>query len=1239
MFAKMESLEKISHCTTSTEMPMATATGIGTLLTARTPTPTHTMSVSTSPHTPPSVTPKMPPFPSSSTTTMTTPLQPLVQTFTTPLHRKKGRLQRSERLQTVDNSSTNCSSASASNATTTPTSYSAWEALVKESFGQIAWPIKITSWELVDDRVKIVPNSSSATELISRRGVFSRHHYGSVDQLPQSDLDGLDPNFKRFRVENGDSLAEKDEVFGSPSTPILENPEHQTRWYFKYFLGKLHQNYVGIDAEKNQYFLSVVSQESGHQGAPMYRAILFRKQGTQKIALPYQANQKLTVKQILTHFTGMDASAKNPKEIFTADIQKDLLLLEEQEGSVNFKFGVVYMQPGQDCDDEMLSNQDASQDFEDFLHILGERIRLKGWDRFRGGLDVKGDMTGKYSVYTLYEGHEIMFHVSTLLPYSRDNRQQVERKRHIGNDIVNIIFIDQPTANKANTACAQMSADGVQTKGGSEVILPTAFDPTWIKSQFTHIFAVVTKIDHAYRLAVFCDENVPPFGPTLPNPPEFTDIAMFREFLLVKMINAEKATFQTPIFSQKRERTLDMLIKDLYEDYMGDSKLNMLNRRAFSEVLYDVPRTSKLKEDARQIEFVRIGQALKLEAIVRGDAPTSIASASPCTIFRKPPWEPHCFYPTFLHRGTLAGDSFGCNDDSLFIATDDGTFLMKEDQSHQLIFDKSFQVRQLSVLEDHGLVLIRGGSLTNRDAHRMHVFRLREFQPKYAEESLRCRSRAEVKERRIERTRGCHLYASSRISGGHLRLVVAVNRKLQLFQWKHTAAWTSWCPENDTETVEGFIFQKEITLCESPSIITPLEGPTNTNAGGLICVGYKYHYEIVCDQIGTATRLYDLEQAKRNQAQLTAAIELCDGMETELLLCYNHTCHFQKLSERDGTKNDFDFHWNTSPTAVVCAFPYILGFTSDSMEIRLLVNGNLVHTAMMPELQLITSKRDIFFVTTAPEFMSKDLHIKGLQINEFSASERRLVTTPSEASSNEELSQGELLCSTPKDVPINPEYELTNLLEIPNASMQLPHIHRARSLQKTYNVSEEKPVIAKSNSCGDTDNRFSGLRSSSIVADHLQQHIVPPNSPRNTNNNNSNNNTSSSSNSNSSKSSQQSPMSPTRRTSKYRNLFNSVGSSGGGGGGGNSPHFTDGCSSSPDRLKPLRVYRIPLAKLTGAHSHFHMHAFNATAAAGATPPIHPTQHLSALSMTKRQKSVDAHLSLSMSSNPGVGYHE
>ena len=35
------------------------------------------------------------------------------------------------------------------------------------------------------------------------------------------------------------------------------------------------------------------------------------------------------------------------------------------------------------------------------------------------------NMTGFQSLYTIYEGHEIMFHVSTLLPFTPDNPQQV----------------------------------------------------------------------------------------------------------------------------------------------------------------------------------------------------------------------------------------------------------------------------------------------------------------------------------------------------------------------------------------------------------------------------------------------------------------------------------------------------------------------------------------------------------------------------------------------------------------------------------------------------------------------------------------------------------------------------------------------------------------------------------------------------------------------------------------------
>ena len=40
----------------------------------------------------------------------------------------------------------------------------------------------------------------------------------------------------------------------------------------------------------------------------------------------------------------------------------------------------------------------------------------------------------------------------------------------------------------------------------------------------------------------------------------------------------------------------------------------------------------------------------------------------------------------------------------------------------------------------------------------------------------------------------------------------------------------------------------------------------------------------------------------------------------------------------------------------VCAFPYILGFSENSIEIRLMVNGNLVHTQSVPHMKLITAK-------------------------------------------------------------------------------------------------------------------------------------------------------------------------------------------------------------------------------------------------------------------------------------------
>lgn len=52
--------------------------------------------------------------------------------------------------------------------------------------------------------------------------------------------------------------------------------------------------------------------------------------------------------------------------------------------------------------------------------------------RYRGGLDTQFGQTGVDSLYETFRDREIMFHVAPLLPYTENDPQQLQRKRHIG---------------------------------------------------------------------------------------------------------------------------------------------------------------------------------------------------------------------------------------------------------------------------------------------------------------------------------------------------------------------------------------------------------------------------------------------------------------------------------------------------------------------------------------------------------------------------------------------------------------------------------------------------------------------------------------------------------------------------------------------------------------------------------------------------------------------------------------
>lgn len=94
----------------------------------------------------------------------------------------------------------------------------------------------------------------------------------------------------------------------------------------------------------------------------------------------------------------------------------------------------------------------------------------------------------------------------------------------------------------------------------------------------------------------------------------------------------------------------------------------MLNRRALSDV---VEAPGRRREETRAVEMVRVGQALKLEAIMRGLAPTSLATVGP---LKPRPWEPRCIYPDFPQE-VVCGDVWLEN--RLILASENGTFLIE----------------------------------------------------------------------------------------------------------------------------------------------------------------------------------------------------------------------------------------------------------------------------------------------------------------------------------------------------------------------------------------------------------------------------------------------------------------------------------------------------------------------------------------------------------------------------------
>uniref|UniRef100_A0A3Q2EFH3 RAP1 GTPase activating protein 2b n=1 Tax=Cyprinodon variegatus TaxID=28743 RepID=A0A3Q2EFH3_CYPVA len=411
------------------------------------------------------------------------------------------------------------------------------------------------------------------------------------------------PQFGGYWIEDPEASppAEEDSAAPGDYGYQLEEINEAARAYRKHFLGREHLNFFCSASSLGNLLLSVRHEEEKEHE---YLHVIIRS----RLKSLYHRLSLAELPDIpsvpdLAKLLCDEAASLRFSPVLYPKASQLIVNYDEHEVNSTFKFGVVYQSFGQVSEEELFTNNQETPAFTEFLQLLGDTVELQDFKGFRGGLDVSHGQTGSQSVYTVHRGQEIMFHVSTKLPFTEGDPQQLQRKRHIGNDIVTLVFQEEATP----------------------------FVPDMIASNFLHAFVLVQveepcSDNTTYKVSVTAREDVPSFGPPLPNPAIFRKGPEFRQFLLTKLINAELASYKSERFARLEERTRSALL---------DSLLDELQRR--SQCMLGL--SSGAEEEGRgenghahgglleSIKRAMKGRSVSMETMSRGGAglPTSLS--------------------------------------------------------------------------------------------------------------------------------------------------------------------------------------------------------------------------------------------------------------------------------------------------------------------------------------------------------------------------------------------------------------------------------------------------------------------------------------------------------------------------------------------------------------------------------------------------------------------------------------
>ncbi|KAM5227476.1 tuberin isoform 6-T6 [Ctenodactylus gundi] len=162
-----------------------------------------------------------------------------------------------------------------------------------------------------------------------------------------------------------------------------------------------------------------------------------------------------------------------PNEV--GSFERSVQLLDQIPSYDTHKIAVLYVGEGQSSSElAILSNEHGSYRYTEFLTGLGRLIELKDCQPdkvYLGGLDVCGE-DGQFTYCWHDDIMQAVFHIATLMPTKDGDKHRCDKKRHLGNDFVSIIYNDSGEDFKLGT----------------------------IKGQFNFVHVIITPLDYECNL-------------------------------------------------------------------------------------------------------------------------------------------------------------------------------------------------------------------------------------------------------------------------------------------------------------------------------------------------------------------------------------------------------------------------------------------------------------------------------------------------------------------------------------------------------------------------------------------------------------------------------------------------------------------------------------------------------------------------------------------------------------------